>query len=83
MNSQDHKQTGNSMISATEHPKKTISVKGKTMSYVEMGDSDKLGDSGPDRYTLLEHREYFDAALEALGVRDRVTFVDHDQIRKK
>ena len=106
------------MISTTEHPKKTISVKGKTMSYVEMGegdpivfqhgnptssylwrnvmphlqdqgrciaidligmgDSDKLEDSGPDRYTLLEHREYFDGALEALGVRDRVTFVIHD-----
>ena len=106
------------MISATEHPKKTISVKGKTMSYVEMGegdpivfqhgnptssylwrnvmphlqdqgrciaidligmgDSDKLEDSGPDRYTLLEHREYFDGALEALGVKDRVTFVIHD-----
>ena len=106
------------MISATEHPKKTISVKGKTMSYVEMGegdpivfqhgnptssylwrnvmphlqdqgrciaidligmgDSDKLEDSGPDRYTLLEHREYFDGALEALGVSDRVTFVIHD-----
>ena len=106
------------MISATEHPKKTISVKGKTMSYVEMGegdpivfqhgnptssylwrnvmphlqdqgrciaidligmgDSDKLEDSGPDRYTLLEHGEYFDGALEALGVRDRVTFVIHD-----
>ena len=106
------------MISATEHPKQTITVKGKTMSYVEMGegdpivfqhgnptssylwrnvmphlqdqgrciaidligmgDSDKLEDSGPDRYTLLEHREYFDGALEALGVRDRVTFVIHD-----
>lgn len=106
------------MISATEHPKQTISVNGKTMSYVEMGegdpivfqhgnptssylwrnvmphlqdqgrciaidligmgDSEKLEDSGPDRYTLLEHREYFDGALEALGVRDRVTFVIHD-----
>lgn len=106
------------MISANEHPKKTITVKGKTMSYVEMGegdpivfqhgnptssylwrnvmphlqdqgrciaidligmgDSDKLADSGPDRYTLLEHREYFDGALEALGVNDRVTFVIHD-----
>jgi haloalkane dehalogenase len=106
------------MISANEHPKKTITVKGKTMSYVEMGegdpivfqhgnptssylwrnvmphlqdqgrciaidligmgDSDKLEDSGPDRYTLLEHREYLDGALEALGVKDRVTFVIHD-----
>lgn len=105
-------------ISATEHPKKTIAVKGKTMAYVEMGegdpivfqhgnptssylwrnimprlkdqgrcialdligmgDSDKLDDSGPDRYGLLEHREYFDAALDALGVKDRVTLVLHD-----
>lgn len=108
----------NKMISAREHPKQTISVKGKTMSYVEMGsgdpiifqhgnptssylwrnimphledqgrciaidligmgDSDKLEDSGPDRYTLLEHREYFDGALAALGVTNRVTLVIHD-----
>ena len=105
-------------ISAAELPKQTISVKGKTMSYVEMGAgdpiifqhgnpvssylwrnvmphlqdqgrcialdligmgaSDKLEDSGPDRYTLLEHRDYFDAALDALGVEDRVTLVIHD-----
>lgn len=106
------------MISAREHPKKTITVKGKTMSYVEMGegdpivfqhgnptssylwrnvmphlqdqgrciaidligmgDSDKLDDSGPDSYTLMEHQEYFDGALEALGVKEKVTFVIHD-----
>ena len=106
------------MISAEEHPKKKITVMGKTMAYVEMGegdpivfqhgnptssylwrnimphlanqgrcialdligmgDSDKLEDSGPDRYTLLEHREYFDAALEQLGVGTNVTFVIHD-----
>lgn len=106
------------MISAKELPKKTISVNGKTMSYVEMGegdpiifqhgnptssylwrnimphladqgrciavdligmgDSDKLEDSGPDRYTLLEHRDYFDGALDALGVTSNVTFVIHD-----
>ena len=106
------------MISAEEHPKKKITVLGKTMAYVEMGegdpivfqhgnptssylwrnimphlagqgrcialdligmgDSDKLDDSGPDRYTLLEHREYFDAALEQLGVGNNVTFVIHD-----
>ena len=106
------------MISSKEHPKKTVTVKGKTMSYVEMGegdpiifqhgnptssylwrnimphlqdqgrcialdligmgDSDKLEDSGPDRYTFLEHREYFDAALEALGVVNNVTLVIHD-----
>ncbi len=109
---------GKIMISAREHPKKTIDVKGKTLSFVEMGegdpiifqhgnptssylwrnimphlqdqgrciaidligmgDSDKLEDSGPDRYTLLEHRDYFDGALEALGVTDNVTFVIHD-----
>ena len=106
------------MISAKELPKKTISVNGKTMSYVEMGegdpiifqhgnptssylwrnimphladqgrciavdligmgDSDKLEDSGSDRYTLLEHRDYFDGALDALGVTSNVTFVIHD-----
>ena len=106
------------MISAEEHPKKKITVMGKTMAYVEMGegdpivfqhgnptssylwrnimphladqgrcialdligmgDSDKLDDSGPDRYTLLEHREYFDTALRQLGVENNVTFVIHD-----
>lgn len=106
------------MISAEEHPKKNITVLGKTMAYVEMGegdpivfqhgnptssylwrnimphlagqgrciavdligmgDSDKLDESGPDRYALLEHREYFDAALEQLGVDNNVTFVIHD-----
>ncbi|HJN95656.1 MAG TPA: haloalkane dehalogenase [Gammaproteobacteria bacterium] len=109
---------GNAMLSAREHPKKSVAVKGKNMSYVEMGegdpfvfqhgnptssylwrnimpqladqgrcialdligmgDSEKLEDSGPDRYTLLEHRDYFDAALEALGVDQNVTFVIHD-----
>lgn len=45
---------------------------------IGMGDSDKLDDSGPDRYTFVEHRRYFDAALEALGVTDDVTLVIHD-----
>jgi haloalkane dehalogenase len=106
------------MISSREHPKKTVSVKGKQMTYVEMGsgdpivfqhgnptssylwrnimphladqgrciaidligmgDSEKLAESGPDRYTLLEHREYFDGAMEELGVTDNITFVIHD-----
>jgi len=106
------------MISATEHPKRTLAVKGKTMSYVEMGqgdpiifqhgnptssylwrnimphlqdlgrcialdligmgDSDKLDDSGPERYTLAEHIAYFDAAMQALGVTGNVTLVIHD-----
>ena len=45
---------------------------------IGMGRSDKLDDSGPDRYTFVEHRQYFDAALDALGVTSDVTFVVHD-----
>ena len=106
------------MISAEEHPHKTINVLGKQMAYVEMGEGDpiifqhgnptssylwrnimphvqhlgrcialdligmghseKLEDSGPDRYTYAEHRQYFDAALDALGVTSKVTLVIHD-----
>jgi len=105
-------------ISTAEHPKKTVTVKGKTMAYVEMGsgdpilfqhgnptssylwrnimphlkdqgrciapdligmgDSDKLDNSGPDSYTFVEHRDYFDGVLEALGVTENVTLVIHD-----
>jgi haloalkane dehalogenase len=105
-------------MDTAEHPKKTLQVLGKTMSYVEMGsgdpiifqhgnptssylwrnimpevqhlgrcialdligmgDSAKLDDSGPDRYTFAEHYRYFDAALKALGVTDNVTLVIHD-----
>lgn len=106
------------MISSVEHPKKNITVNGKTMSFVEMGegdpivfqhgnptssylwrnimphlasqgrciaidligmgDSDKLQDSGPDSYRFVEHRDYLDAALAALGVTENVTLVVHD-----
>jgi haloalkane dehalogenase len=45
---------------------------------IGMGDSQKLPDSGPGRYTFVEHRGYFDALLEQLGVRERVTLVIHD-----
>src|SRR5215831_13500955 len=45
---------------------------------IGMGDSDKLPDSGPTSYTLVEHRRYLDALLEALGVREHVTLVVHD-----
>lgn len=45
---------------------------------VGMGDSDKLPNSGPDRYSFREHSKYFDALLEALGVREKVTLVLHD-----
>ena len=48
------------------------------LDLIGMGDSDKLDDSGPDRYTFVEHRRYFDAALEALGVTSNVTLVIHD-----
>ena len=45
---------------------------------IGMGDSEKLDDSGPDRYTFVEHRSYWEAALEALGVTSNVTLVIHD-----
>lgn len=48
------------------------------LDLIGMGDSDKLEPSGPERYTFVEHRAYFDAALAALGVEDRVTLVLHD-----
>src|SRR5262249_49196690 len=43
-----------------------------------MGDSDKLPDSGFGSYRFVEHRRSLDALLEALDVRERVTFVIHD-----
>lgn len=106
------------MISSEEPAKKTATVHGRTMAYVErgsgdaivflhgnptssylwrniiphlegygrciapdligMGDSDKLDDSGPERYRFVEHREYLDALLEQLDLGDRVTLVIHD-----
>ena len=45
---------------------------------IGMGDSDKLEDSGPDRYRFVEHRRYLDAFLEAVGVNGNVTLVMHD-----
>lgn len=45
---------------------------------IGMGDSDKLPDSGPDRYRFVEHYEYLEALLEALGVNENVTLVIHD-----
>ena len=43
-----------------------------------MGDSDKLDNPGPDRYRFVEHREYLDATLTALGIEKEVIFVVHD-----
>jgi len=45
---------------------------------IGMGDSAKLPDSGPDRYRFVEHREYLDGLLAALGADDDVVFVVHD-----
>jgi haloalkane dehalogenase len=45
---------------------------------IGMGDSDKLENSGPERYRFVEHREYLDGVLEALGVMEKVTLVVHD-----
>lgn len=48
------------------------------LDLVGMGDSAKLPASGPERYTLADHQRYFDGALAALGVTDKVSFVIHD-----
>ena len=45
---------------------------------IGMGDSDKLPDSGPDRYTFTEHRRYLDAWFERLDLTADVTLVVHD-----
>ena len=45
---------------------------------IGMGDSDKLPDSGPDRYRFVEHCEYLDGFFAALGLEQRVTLVIHD-----
>lgn len=45
---------------------------------IGMGDSDKLDDSGPDRYTYAEHKHYLFALLEQLGVTENVALVIHD-----
>ena len=45
---------------------------------IGMGDSEKLDDSGPERYTYVEHRKYLFALLDELGVNENVTLVIHD-----
>lgn len=45
---------------------------------IGMGDSDKLPDSGPDRYHFVEQREYLFTLLDQLGVSENVTLVIHD-----
>lgn len=45
---------------------------------IGMGGSEKLDDSGPDSYRLVEHRHFLDGFLDAVGVKERVTLVVHD-----
>jgi len=45
---------------------------------IGMGDSDKLENSGPDRYRFVEHRDYLDGFLKAVGVTGKVILVVHD-----
>ena len=45
---------------------------------IGMGDSDKLPDSGPARYTYAEQREFLFALWEELKLGDQVTLVLHD-----
>jgi haloalkane dehalogenase len=45
---------------------------------IGMGDSDKLSDSGPDRYTYAEQRDYLFALWEELTLGNDVIFVLHD-----
>ncbi len=45
---------------------------------IGMGDSDKLPNSSPGSYTLVEHRRYLDAWFEKLGLTKNVTLIIHD-----
>ena len=45
---------------------------------IGMGDSEKLDNSGPDRYTYTEQRDYLFALWEQLGIGGNVIFVIHD-----
>ena len=45
---------------------------------IGMGDSEKLEDSGPDRYRFVEHRAYLDALFDYLGLTERITLIVHD-----
>ncbi|NQY98776.1 MAG: haloalkane dehalogenase [Henriciella sp.] len=45
---------------------------------IGMGESDKLPNPGPDSYRFVEHRDYLEALLGHLGVKENVTLVIHD-----
>ena len=42
------------------------------------GDSDKLADSGPDRYKIAEHARFLEAWIAAVIPEGRITLVIHD-----
>ncbi len=45
---------------------------------IGMGDSDKLADSGRDRYSYAEQRDFLYALWDQLDLGDKVVFVIHD-----
>ncbi|MGH6664555.1 MAG: haloalkane dehalogenase, partial [Pseudolabrys sp.] len=45
---------------------------------IGMGDSDKLENSGPDRYTYAEQRDYLFALWDALALGNKIVLVLHD-----
>ena len=45
---------------------------------IGMGDSDKLGNSGPGRYSYAEQRDYLFALWDQLALGDHIVFVIHD-----
>lgn len=45
---------------------------------IGMGDSDKLPDSGPERYRFVEHQKHLDALFEKLEIDRDVVLVVHD-----
>lgn len=45
---------------------------------IGMGDSEKLQDSGPERYRYVEQREYLFEAWRQLDIKEDVTLVLHD-----
>ena len=45
---------------------------------IGMGDSAKLGQSGPGSYRFAEHRRFLDGFLEELQITEKIVFVVHD-----
>jgi len=45
---------------------------------IGMGDSEPIGDEGPDAYRFVDHRKHLDGLLDQLDIGDEITFVIHD-----